>query len=83
MPNQIWRVATRKLFILAEAETIKDLRIPPGNRLEKLSRDQAGQFRLRINEQWRICFEYQHEPLSGGSTPFLLDYKPCLVLSTP
>ena len=50
------RVAGRKLAILDAAETVTDLRIPPGNRLEKLSGDRGGQYSIRINRQWRICF---------------------------
>lgn len=56
LPYQIWRGATRKLLILDGAETIQDLRIPPGNRLEKLRGSRAGQNSIRINDQWRICF---------------------------
>jgi proteic killer suppression protein len=55
LPNQIWRVATRKLLILDAAETIQDLRIPPGNRLEKQIGDRIGLYSIRINDQWRIC----------------------------
>lgn len=40
---------------------LKDLRTPPGNRLEKLSGDRAGQWSIRINDQWRICFEWHDE----------------------
>lgn len=58
LPNQIWRVATRKLLILDGAESIQDLRVPPGNRLEKLKGDRAGQHSIRINDQWRICFKW-------------------------
>jgi len=58
LPNQIWRGATRKLLILDGAETFQDLRIPPGNRLEKLKGDRTGQFSIRINDQWRICFSW-------------------------
>ena len=58
LPNQIWQGATRRLLILDGAESIQDLRVPPGNRLEKLRRDRAGQYSIRINDQWRICFEW-------------------------
>jgi len=62
-PSRRWsrdlqRVARRKLLILDAAETLADLRVPPGNRLEKLSRDREGQYRIRINDQWRICFRW-------------------------
>ncbi|MHB8731484.1 MAG: type II toxin-antitoxin system RelE/ParE family toxin [bacterium] len=45
-----------KLDMLDAAESLDDLRVPPGNRLEKLSGDRKGQFSIRINDQWRICF---------------------------
>ena len=48
----------RELAILDAAETLEDLRVPPGNRLEKLSGDRAGQHSVRINQQWRICFRW-------------------------
>lgn len=50
------RAANRKLLLLDAAETINDLRIPPGNRLEQLQGDRKGQHSIRINDQWRICF---------------------------
>ncbi|MGP4019739.1 type II toxin-antitoxin system RelE/ParE family toxin [Saccharopolyspora sp. 5N708] len=56
-PN-VQRAALRKLAILDAAETVEDLRVPPGNRLEKLNGDRAGQYSIRINQQWRICFEW-------------------------
>ncbi len=54
----IERVAQRKLTLIDSATTLEDLRIPPANRLEKLSGDRAGQYSIRINDQWRICFEW-------------------------
>jgi proteic killer suppression protein len=48
----------RKLAILDAAEVLSDLRVPPGNRLEKLSGDRAGQHSIRINDQWRLCFRW-------------------------
>ncbi len=59
LPNQIWHSATRKLLILDGAETLRDLRIPPGNRLKKLKGDRVGQYSIRINDKWRICFEWR------------------------
>ena len=59
LPTDIQRIARRKLEILAAAERLEDLRIPPANRLEKLSGDREGQHSIRINQQWRICFEWQ------------------------
>jgi len=57
-PQDIQRIARRKLEILNAAELIQDLRIPPSNRLEKLRGDREGQYSIRINRQWRICFEW-------------------------
>ena len=54
----IQRIALRKLLILDAAESVNDLRIPPGNRLEKLSGNRSGQYSIRVNEQWRICFRW-------------------------
>lgn len=56
LPRDIQRTARRKLLYLQDAEDIRDLRAPPGNKLEKLSGDRAGQHSIRINDQWRICF---------------------------
>lgn len=52
------RSALRKLLILDGAERLEDLRVPPGNRLEKLVGDRQGQHSIRINDQWRICFRW-------------------------
>ena len=52
------RIANHKLLILDAAETINDLRIPPGNRLEQLHGNRKGQHSIRINDQWRICFTW-------------------------
>jgi proteic killer suppression protein len=52
------RAALRKLLILDAADTPDDLRVPPGNRLEKLRGDRRGQYSIRINDQWRICFRW-------------------------
>ena len=52
------RTALRKLRQLDAAVSLEDLRVPPGNRLEKLSRDRAGQHSIRINDQWRVCFRW-------------------------
>ena len=56
LPPAVQRVALRKLLVLDAAESLEDLRLPPGNRLEKLSGDRQGQHSIRINDQWRICF---------------------------
>jgi proteic killer suppression protein len=50
--------AERKLLMLECSTSIEDLRVPPGNRLEKLSGDRAGQWSIRINDQWRLCFRF-------------------------
>lgn len=55
----IERVAQRKLAMIDSATTLEDLKIPPANRLEKLARDRAGQYSIRVNDQWRICFEWR------------------------
>jgi proteic killer suppression protein len=52
------RTALRKLLILDAADAIGDLRVPPGNRLEKLKGDRSGFYSIRINQQWRICFRW-------------------------
>ena len=59
LPSNITRAARRKLLILNAVEKLSDLRIPPGNRLEKLSGDRRGQHSIRINERWRICFRWR------------------------
>lgn len=60
-PNDIERIALRKLTQIHRSRELKDLRIPPGNRLEALKGDRKGQHSLRINDQWRICFRWQGE----------------------
>ncbi len=55
----VQRVALRKLRMLDAAMSLSDLRVPPGNRLERLRGDRAGQHSIRINDQWRICFRWQ------------------------
>ena len=52
------RLALRKLLLLDAAEALDDLRVPPGNRLEKLRGKREGQYSIRVNEQWRICFRW-------------------------
>lgn len=59
MPPDLWRVALRKLVQLDAAVSLADLRVPPGNRLEKLAADRAGQYSIRINDQWRVCFVWR------------------------
>jgi len=57
-PTNVYRIALRKLLLLDAAEKIEDLRIPPGNRLEKLAGSRQGQHSIRINDQCRICFRW-------------------------
>ena len=56
--NSIARIALRKLDMIAAATQVATLRVPPGNRLEALSGDRNGQWSIRINNQWRICFRW-------------------------
>lgn len=56
LPQNIQKVALRKLIMIDNAESVEDLRIPPSNRLEKLVGDREGQYSIRINDQYRICF---------------------------
>ena len=59
VPPDIQQVALRKLRMINNAINLNDLRVPPANRLEKLSGDREGQHSIRINDQWRICFEWR------------------------
>jgi len=59
LPPDIQQVAYRKLRMLNNAQSLVDLRTPPGNRLERLVGRRAGQHSIRINDQWRICFEWR------------------------
>ena len=58
LPQDIQQVAYRKLRMLNNAISLQDICIPPANRLEKLKGERAGQYSIRINEQWRICSEW-------------------------
>jgi proteic killer suppression protein len=53
------RSALKKLLLLDAADSVQDLRSPPGNRLERLTGNRSGQHSIRINEQWRVCFEWK------------------------
>jgi proteic killer suppression protein len=68
---RIERAALRKLAMLDAAEVVADLRIPPGNRLEALRGDRAGQHSIRINQQWRICFVWTP---AGPENVEIVDY---------
>ena len=58
LPESIQQKAYRKLRMINNSIDLNDLRLPPGNRLEKLRGDRSGQHSIRINQQWRICFEW-------------------------
>ena len=60
LPVDIQRKARVKLEILDAAEKLDDLKVPPGNRLEKLSGDREGQHSIRVNQQWRVCFRWKN-----------------------
>jgi proteic killer suppression protein len=68
---RIHSVALRKLRQVGSAETLEDLRIPPGNRLEALKGDRSGQHSIRINDQWRICFVWTD---AGPEEVEIVDY---------
>jgi toxin HigB-1 len=69
--SDLQRMANRKLLIIDAAETLNDLRVPPGNRLEQLRGDRAGQHSIRINDQWRICFTWTR---AGAADVQITDY---------
>ena len=60
-PNAIWRIAVRKLDQLDSVESLSELRLPPGNQLELLAGERAGQYSIRINDQYRICFMWRDD----------------------
>lgn len=59
VPNEIVKIAHRKLTQIHNARDLNDLRAPPGNRLESLYGDRRNQYSIRINDQWRVCFEWR------------------------
>lgn len=69
--RRIQRAVLRKLEALHAAAEVEDLRIPPGNRLELLKGDRAGQHSIRVNDQWRICFRWKN---GGADDVELVDY---------
>jgi proteic killer suppression protein len=71
LPAALLRQCQRKLAILDGAETLQDLRVPPGNRLEKLKGNREGQYSIRINDQWRICFKWSE---GGADDVEIADY---------
>lgn len=58
-PSELHRTMLRKLVAIDAAEQLDDLRVPPGNRLEKLKGERAGQHSIRVNDQWQICFRWK------------------------
>lgn len=70
-PADILRAAIRKVAMLEAAKVLEDLRVPPGNRLEALQGNRAGQHSIRINDQWRICFLWTD---NGPENVELVDY---------
>ena len=58
LPNEILRTAYRKLLIIDAADSLEDLKVPPGNRLEKLNGNLSGKYSIRINDQWRLVFNW-------------------------
>jgi proteic killer suppression protein len=71
LPRDIQRAAQRKLRQLHEAEELRDLAAPPGNRLEALRGSRAGQHSIRINDQWRLCFVWKE---GGAERVEIVDY---------
>ncbi|MHC4433580.1 MAG: type II toxin-antitoxin system RelE/ParE family toxin [Planctomycetota bacterium] len=70
-PRELWRIAERKLEQIDSVSLLEELRIPPGNRLEALSGDRKGQFSIRINEQYRVCFIWTED---GPDAVEIVDY---------
>ena len=69
--SDLQRMTNRKLLIIDAAETLNDLRVPPGNRLERLRGERVGQYSIRINDQWRICFSWS---AAGPANVEIIDY---------
>jgi proteic killer suppression protein len=69
--SDLQRMANRKLLIIDAAETLNDLQVPPGNRLERLRGDRSGQYSIRINDRWRICFTWS---AAGATEVEITDY---------
>lgn len=70
-PVNLWSVARRKLDLLNAAVSLDDMRVPPGNRLESLKGDRKGEYSIRINDQYRICFRWA---LQGAEQVEIVDY---------
>ncbi len=70
-PQSLWKIAARKLDQLDSAITLQELQLPPGNRLEALKADRQGQYSIRINDQYRVCFCWTE---TGPSEVDIVDY---------
>lgn len=70
-PQDLWRVARRKLDQINQAAELNDLRVPPGNRLEELKGGRKGQYSVRINEQYQVCFAWTER---GAERVEIVDY---------
>jgi len=70
-PAELGRRARSKLFLIDDAESVQDLKVPPGNRLEALKGDRRGQYSVRINDQFRICFRWTD---AGARDVEIVDY---------
>ncbi len=70
-PKNIWKIASRKLDQLDSVASLDELRTPPGNQLESLYRDRKGQYSIRINDQYRICFKWSE---TGPTDVEITDY---------
>jgi proteic killer suppression protein len=71
LPFDMQAIALRKLRLLNQARALSDLRVPPGNRLEALKGDRTGQYSIRVNDQWRICFAWRE---GGPANVQIADY---------
>jgi toxin HigB-1 len=70
-PRAVWKTAQRKLDLIEAAVELRDLAVPPGNRLEALKRDRAGQHSVRVNDQYRVCFRWTGD---GAEDVEITDY---------
>jgi len=70
-PQNLWKIAVRRLDLLDSVSALQELRIPPGNRLEALGGDRKGQYSIRINNQYRICFFWTEQ---GSDQVEIVDY---------
>ena len=70
-PEKLWKIARRKLDILDSVANLQELLIPPGNRLEALKGERIGQYSIRINDQYRICFKWREQ---GPDEVEIIDY---------